>query len=562
LPISTIAGADVNGGSRGPSPGAKPRVSRRLLPIVILALPVAVQGILIGIRFADWWPVWAWYPDPGYQYLFAAGSIITGGSTDLIYHPGTSFQWLIGLSQVFTHLVAGQDTFMLDIAARPEFYAQTAGLTLAALYVIVLAAAAWRLYRSFGLWPALLFQLLLLWGLPLLAAGRFLLWPESLVLTCAVASLAILAPQLAGQEPIHPRVQAVGIGLFAAVGMTAKVTYAPVVLVALILVGWRRVAWVLLPMMAGALIMMIPVYSRLDSMQGWFVRITTNPGRHGQTGSWDPVGEFLDSMLMLNLVVRWFIPVSALIMIIAVLSFLFPRRARLAEALPFIAVALGVMVVLASGMKDSESRDFILAVPLLAALAALALGRILRNRQGFQRRAVVAATLAVSVYLAAHGVVHEENFARGYAPRLEEILRDAKEVDKLNETSRWAPAYNAWTPDSSKLFGLIWSAGSFNREVREVNPDALHFDLFARSILHVSDDNRLIPLTCQELQDLERQGGIGVIVESQGHIALNSDSSRILLNSASARNTVPKQVGRYFAYALNDVQCGPLQTDR
>ena len=514
-----------------------------------------MQGILIGIRFADWWPVWAWYPDPGYQYLFAAGSIITGGSTDLIYHPGTSFQWLIGLSQVFTHLVAGQDTFMLDIAARPEFYAQTAGLTLAALYGIALAAAAWRLYRSFGLWPALLFQLLLLWGLPLLAAGRFLLWPESLVLTCAVASLAILAPQLAGREPIHPRAQAVGIGLLAAVGMTAKVTYAPVVLVALILVGWRRVAWVLLPMLAGALIMMIPVYSRLDSMQGWFVQITTNPGRHGQTGSWDPVGEFLDSMLMLNLVVRWFIPVSALIMAIGLLSFLFPRRARLAEALPFIATALGVLIVLGSGIKDSESRDFILAVPLLAALAALALRRILRNRQGFERRAVVAATLAVSVFLAAHGVVHEENFARGYAPRLQEILRDAKVIDELNETSRWAPAYNAWTPESAKVFGLIWSAGSFNQEVREVNPQALHFDLFARSILHVSDGNQLVALTCLELQDLEQQGGIGVIVESQGHIATDGATGRIQLSNATANPVEPLRVGRYFAYALKDVKC-------
>lgn len=558
MPTSTVAGAYDASSNSGPSLEERPRASRRFLPLIVLAIPVAAQGILIGRRFADWWPVWAWYPDPGYQYLFAGGSIVTGGSTDLIYHPGTSFQWLIGISQLLTHLVAGQDTFMLDIAARPEFYAQSAGLALASLYVAALAAAAWRMHRTWGLWPALIFQLLLLWGLPLLAAGRFLLWPESLVLTCAVASLAILAPQLAGREPAHPRVQAVGIGLVAAVGMTAKVTYAPVVLVVLILVGWRRVAWVLLPMLASALIMMIPVYSRLDSMSGWFVQITTNPGRHGQTASWDPLGEFLDSMLMLNLVVRWFIPVTALIMVIALLSLLFPQRAKLAEALPFIATALGVLIVLASGIKDSESRDFILAIPLLAALAALVLRRILSNRKGgrLNRRVVVAAALALSVFLAAHGVVHEENFARGYAPRLQEILRDSKAIDKLNETSRWAPAYNAWTPDSSKVFGLIWSAGSFNQEVREVNPDALHFDLFGRSILHVSDDNQLIALTCLELQDFEQQGGIGVIVESEGHIATDRATGRIQLSNATANPVDPLRVGRYFAYELKDIQCG------
>ncbi len=95
---------------------------------VLLITPVLLQALLVVPRFLNWRPVWAWYPDPGYQYLWAGGSLVNGGTTDLIFHPGTSFQWLIGASQAVTHLVAGQDSIMIDVAIRPEFYSQTAGI--------------------------------------------------------------------------------------------------------------------------------------------------------------------------------------------------------------------------------------------------------------------------------------------------------------------------------------------------------------------------------------------------------------------------------------------------
>ena len=38
---------------------------------VLLITPVLLQALLVLPRILNWWPVWAWYPDPGYQYLWA-----------------------------------------------------------------------------------------------------------------------------------------------------------------------------------------------------------------------------------------------------------------------------------------------------------------------------------------------------------------------------------------------------------------------------------------------------------------------------------------------------------
>ncbi len=529
----------------------------QILIAVLLIAPALLQALLIARRFVDWQPVWAWYPDPGYQYLFAGGSLITGGTTDLIFHPGTSLQWFIGLSEVLTHLAAGRDSLLLDVATRPEFYAQFAGLALALVYVAALGAASWRMFRHLGLWPAVLFQLLLLWGLPLLASGRFLLWPESLVLTSAVASVAIVAPQLGGRSPLHPRAQAVGLGLVAAVGMTAKVTYLPIVMLVVILLGWRRLALFLVPLIAASLVLMIPVYSRLDSMQSWFLQIATNPGRHGQTGSWNPVSNFSDSMLMINSVVRWFIPVALVIIAASILVRLIPQRTERKEWIPMIALLVATGTVLASGLKDSEARDFILAIPPLAALAAVTLNQAFKIVSGLMRGVILAAALLAGTFLAAHGIVQDQYFTLAYQPRLQEIILDAETIDVLNEASNWAPAYNAWTLDSSKIFGLIWSAGSFNEQVRQINPNALHYELFTREILHVAPDNQLIPLSCLEIQEKISNKGLGIIVESQSHIVLNENGTRLLLHNTTAGYEGPESLGRYFAYRLTDIECKP-----
>jgi len=322
----------------------------------------------------------------------------------------------------------------------------------------------------------------------------------------------------------------------------------------MVILTWRIWAFFLIPLVSASLLIMIPVYSRLDSMQSWFIQITTSPGRHGQAGAWNPVGNLIDSMLMLDMVVRWFLPVALIIVVTSLAARLYPRRVPRQEWIPAVGLLGAIGIVLAAGLKASEVRDFIVVIPLLAALAAVTFYQLLKNLSNSLRKGVIAAIFLLGTFLAAHGIVQESNFSLGFEPRLLEILRDARAIDELNDTGDWASGYNAWTLDSARVFGLIWSAGSFNSQIREINPDALHFDLFSREILHVTSANLLEPLSCYEMQEKISDRGLGIIVENQNHLVVN-DEARIVLSNSTAGFQGPEKVGRYFAYRLTDAAC-------
>ena len=257
-------------------------------------------------------------------------------------------------------------------------------------------------------------------------------------------------------------------------------------------------------------------------------------------------------MLMVNAVVRWFLPVLALVIVLAVVASL---RAPQTPWRQMMALVLPLGIVLASGLKDSEARDFLLAIPLISALAAVSFMQLRGVLAPIARRFLTAIVLLTSTFLASHGIVQEEYFTRALEPRISEIQRDAAAIDELNSAGLWASGYNAWTPESSSVFGLIWSAGSFNREIHETAPEATHFDLFRRLILHVNERGGLVEFSCLELQERSTRSGLGVIVESQGHIATDPATGRILLSNATADAVEPTQVGRYFAYPLTGIQC-------
>ena len=42
-----------------------------IVTAVLLITPVLLRALLVLLRFLNWRPVWAWYPDPDHQYLWA-----------------------------------------------------------------------------------------------------------------------------------------------------------------------------------------------------------------------------------------------------------------------------------------------------------------------------------------------------------------------------------------------------------------------------------------------------------------------------------------------------------
>lgn len=526
------------------------------LGVVAVSLPVVVQLVVVVRHYMNWTPVWSWYADPGYQYLLGGGSLITGGDSRLVEHPGMSIQWLIGISEYATYVVAGQGGFREDIIARPEYYAQTSGAVLAALFIASLGFAAWRFLRFLGAAPALFFQLILLWGMAMLIIGRYRLMPESLVLTAAVTALAIAAPALSRARPALKTRELVALGLVCAVGLTAKILFLPIVAVMLVLIGHRQRLVFLVSFVVPIVAIMIPTYTRLNYMVGWYLGIATQPGRQGQTGDWSPLSHIRTSMELVGGFVRWFALVAGLIVVLSVVLMIVQLRRSNSQALrPTAAILFGLAFVLLAAFKPAEVRDFLLTIPLLAALGAIGLHDALSLVTLRIRYALGAVSIALATLMAAHGTVHSEYLSAGNRAYIEDVIDDASAVEAFISDGRWALGYNVWTLDNALMYAGDWTPGSFGPELQERAPDALYFELWGRTINQVADDGSFRALTCANLQQILANDGLGIVVESPGHLDMDTSGSRIVLKEATAGFDAPMQVGRFEAYRLTDVTC-------
>lgn len=526
------------------------------LATMLVMVPIGAQLLLIVRQYVNWMPVWAWYPDPGYQYLLLGGGIITGSTPKLVEHPGTAMQWTIGVAEYLTHVVAGEGEFRSDILQRPEFYAQAAGGVLASLYLLALALAVWRFVRAFGVWPALVFQLLLLWGLPILSIGRYRLWPESLVLTCGIVALALLAPTLARQRQ-PSSAETLVLGLISAIGITTKVIYLPLFLIPLLLLGRQRIVLYLGAATLSISLIFIPIYSRLGYMVDWYRAIGSSPGRHGQSGDWHPLGGLYESITALGGFVRWLTPV-ALVILIGSFIVTVTERDRISSYRwrPAASLVVSAVLVILPGVKQTEPRDFILLIPLMGTLAALTLADALRlHTRKTASQAIIVTAVGTSAFLGAHGVVGNEYFMMANRQQVEKVVVDSQAVERHAAKGHWALGYNVWTVDNALMFSIPWIPGAYESRMWAQAPQALYFDLWTRTINAVTPDGLSGPVACSTLANWASNGNLGIVVESQGHLVLDDSRQRILLRDGSATYDTPTPLGPYHSYRLTSVSC-------
>lgn len=533
--------------------------SHKWVRIGLVLAPVALQTLLIFDRLRNWVPVWAWYPDPGYQYLLAGGQIITGGTPHHNDHPGTSAQWIIGLIEAATHLAAGSSSLRADLIERPEFYAQVVGVVLGCFFLIALAYCGLRLLRYLGVVPSVVFQFLILWGLPILDIGRYRVMPETVVLTAAIVTLGLLAPRLAKEGAKLSSGTVVAIGIVTAIGVTSKVLFAPIFVLALLVMRRREALLFLMSSLAAISLTLIPVYSRMDYMRTWFLGMLFNPGRQGQSGSaTNAVTSIIDSLILLNMTVRWFVPVAIVTILIGLTGLVLRRRAiGIWEWRAQAGLLLTLCLVLLASLKEAEMRDFMLAFPMLAAINAVGLYMILGVVHSARWRISIAGIAIVATgFLGAHGLVGAEYNHRALENRLKVSLQIQNLLQSATSRGAWGLGYNVWSEQNAVMFALPWLNGAYDKEVNRRFPQALYFDIWSRVFIRTSGNGSLEFLSCKDLQQLE-DSGLGVIVETPNHLQFSSDGRKIRLQEGTAEVEATTTVGVFQAYQLTNIQCLP-----
>ena len=533
-----------------------------------MLLPIGVQVGLIVLGYRDWIPVWASYPDPGYSYLLAGASLVSGGAPALVYHPGTSFQLLVGVLERVTFWVFGEQTFFVDVVSRPEFYAQMVGVGVAAFYVLSLCAVAWRMLIAWGWLPSLVFQLMVLWGLPVIASARFQLWPESLVLSSSLLVVALLAPMMTGRN-YRPHAGLVALlGAVCAIGVSSKVVFAPLILLSILVLPVRRLWIFAVSFTAMLLAVTLPLGQRAIFVWNWFSGVALSTGRHGGTSQSSAVDNFVVGHTVLSGFLRWYWLIIVILLVATTVLTILQFRSKTIPALPSVALVVALGATAALALKESQPRDLIVMVPILATIAAHLVFRIVSYTDtGRLHLPFAAVVVTLFAFLALHGLVHQDNFAKYAQSRIDLVVQDAPRVQELADSGAWGLGYNVWTPgnalmfgsNDAVMFGVDFSDNLLDEEIGDVYQDPLYFDVWSSQFQRISDASRLSIMSCDEVKNLVdgRKESVGVVVESESHVRLDASGTRLLLAGGEAEFAGPEQVGGYHAYRILSLECNP-----
>lgn len=294
-------------------------------------------------------------------------------------------------------------------------------------------------------------------------------------------------------------------------------------------------------------------------MRTWFLGIVFNPGRQGQPGtSTNTFTSIIDSLVLLNMTVRWFVPVAILSILIGLTGLVLRRRAiGIWDWRSQVGLMLTLSLVLLASVKEAEMRDFLLAFPMLAAINAVGMYMILGVVRSARWRMVVAGiAIGATGFLGMHGLVGAEYNHRALENRLQGSLRIQNLLQSATSNGAWGLGYNVWSEQNAVMFALPWLNGAYDKEVNRSFPQAIYFDIWSRVFIRTSGNGSLELLSCRDLQRME-DGGVGVIVETPNHLQFSSDGQMIRLQEGTAEVEATTTVGVFQAYQLTNIQCLP-----
>ena len=349
--------------------------------LCLLAIPILALA-LARIFQAAKGPFWLGSNlDPDYAYLLNGLALAEGQPPGHVDHPGTPVQSLCAVVIRTVASFSGHSDATarrLDVLARPEYYLAGCALLFQLVYALLMAIfGAIALRQTQSLLIACIGQ-----GSFLLATQSILalncVKPEPFLLVTGLLIAIAVQVYLGSAWQYKELLAGLVWGALIGVGCAAKITFAPVALLPLILLRGIVPRMLFLTVCAGGFYAAtVPMHTRWDVMMNWFTALATHTGQYGNGA-------------------EGVIDVSAAV----------PALARLlARELPFTALLLaGIVLTVAlfsSRERTPEQRTLLRALLALSVTDLFQLALVAKHPFGGERYLAPAfSLLGLNVYIA------------------------------------------------------------------------------------------------------------------------------------------------------------------
>ncbi len=256
--------------------------SVRARALAVLVLPLACGVFAFG-QLRNQQPFWGGLmSDPSYIYLLSALNIATFAAPGHVDHPGTPVQVIGALTLRALHPAANADKLASVVLTDPETHARVIGGVLIAIPIAAaLGAGLWVLRRTARLDAAIFAQIgpLLI---PSMLGGYSGLRPEPLLIACTHLWAAAMIVWSEGYLDLGRREVGALLGAFAGFAIACKYTFAPVVIIPLmLLVGWRARLIFTSALAMSFFASISPALPQFRRLASWVFRLAVRDGTYG-----------------------------------------------------------------------------------------------------------------------------------------------------------------------------------------------------------------------------------------------------------------------------------------
>lgn len=260
----------------------QPGISRvGMKPAGLLLLILPILFLFAGFNFHRT----TYSNDPEYAYLLNGLNISSGQFVGHAENPGTTVQW-ISAAVIAAHYWTAGDThhsMQEDVLRNPDAYIQSVHFILMCLIAFILAGAGFVIMGvTKDARAGILMQLGIFSSANLLEHAFTKVSPEPvLIMVCLLFAALLLVRSL--NEADYDRKSAFQMALLAALGLTTKATFLPLLFIPLFILPGKQLRlhflkWLLIL----SLVITLPAITQYPHMAKWFVQLFLHTGTYGQ----------------------------------------------------------------------------------------------------------------------------------------------------------------------------------------------------------------------------------------------------------------------------------------
>lgn len=422
-----------------------------------------------------------------YPYLLNSLAIVEGKSPAWVDHPGTTTQ-IFGAAVLRTSALGSSRRYLVNaVLAHPEGYVAIVHRAELVFSCLILWILPWWAGMSAG---ARLIGLLI--QVPVFFFNgivQYIGWFGSDLLLVPVSIAAISLGAVLIHQPRYGRRKlgtVVMMGIACGFGIATKLTFFPVVLLALFLCrGLRNWITFAFSLTATCAVTFIPIYPRLIKVFNWTVALSTHSGNYGSGAvGFPPADRYLLDITQLVQAepCLWMIPVAAAVAITLCVIRVFGTAKDLYAKSLLISTAAVLVIQAVSFLIIAKHPGihYLFALEMSLGLDLFLLFEVFRTTENLRPIRIIGGLILIALVFAGfrHGT---ETLPLAYRSLRTEVKKDLNFFRLAKRRAGDAITvgyYRSLSPEFALCFANDFSEGIFGKYLQKLYPKALSYNIF------------------------------------------------------------------------------------